>query len=102
MGDLVAGASAGGVSRVRTPGDTHLVGLREYSDAKYVALRAFEADPGARDLECRLIALYWKLGARSAAEAQYAHYASQERADGVDPPSFREIREDLLGTLNTP
>ena len=74
---------------------TQLVQAGEYSDAKYVALRAFEADPEARDMERRLIALYWKLGARSAAEAQYTHYASQERSDGLEPASFHEVQDDL-------
>ena len=68
-----------------------LAGNGVLADARDIALRAIEADPDARDLEQLLIVLYWKLGARSAATAQYAHFASQERADGLDPPSMHDI-----------
>ena len=61
------------------------------ADARDVALSAFEADPEARDIELELISLYWRLGARSAARAQYAHLAAQERSDGLEPTPFEEI-----------
>ncbi|MGI8928123.1 MAG: hypothetical protein ACR2H0_01475 [Candidatus Limnocylindrales bacterium] len=73
-----------------------LIGIRAFADARDVALRAFEADPEARDMEKSLIALYWRLGARSAASAQYTHFASQERADGLEPQSLTELCAEEL------
>jgi len=67
-----------------------------FPDARDVALRAFEADPEARDLEKTLIALYWRLGARSAASAQYAHFAAQERGDGLEPQSLQQLCAEEL------
>ena len=68
-----------------------------YADARDAALRALEADPDARDAELLLIGLYWRLGAESAAKAQYAHFATREREDGLEPPSLKEIAEHLAG-----
>lgn len=78
---------------------TALIHGEGYADARDVALRALEADPEARDLERKLIALYWRLGSRSAATAQYLHFAAQERADGVNPPSLTELCETELAPL---
>ncbi len=75
---------------------TALIHDEAFADARDVALRALEADPDARDLERKLIALYWRLGSRSAATAQYLHFAAQERADGADPPSMTELWETEL------
>jgi DNA-binding SARP family transcriptional activator len=67
------------------------------SDAQDVALKAFEIDPESRDLERKLIGLYWRRGVRSAARAQYAHFAARDRSDGLDPPTLESIAEgDLL------
>jgi DNA-binding SARP family transcriptional activator len=65
--------------------------LGRAGDARDVALIAFEADPEARDVEIELIKLYWELGARSAARAQYDHFAYQERADGLEPVKFEQL-----------
>lgn len=73
-----------------------LIGAGAFVDARDAALRAFEADPEARELERTLIALYWRLGARSAASAQYAHFAAQERADGVEPLLLSDLCEEEL------
>jgi DNA-binding SARP family transcriptional activator len=62
-----------------------------FEDARDVALRALEVEPDARDVERKLVATYWQLGSRAAAAAQYAHYAAEERADGVDPPSLEAL-----------
>jgi DNA-binding SARP family transcriptional activator len=69
-----------------------------YAEARDAALHALEADPDARDVEVLLIALYWKLGARSAAKAQYAHYERRERDDGLEPPTFDTIVNEPLST----
>jgi DNA-binding SARP family transcriptional activator len=61
------------------------------ADAQDVALKAFEVDPESRDLERKLIGLYWRRGVRSAARAQYAHFAARDRADGLSPPSLESI-----------
>jgi DNA-binding SARP family transcriptional activator len=74
-----------------------LIGAGAFADARDVALRAFEADPEARELERTLIALYWRLGARSAANAQYNHFAAQERADGFEPVTLSDLCQEELG-----
>jgi two-component SAPR family response regulator len=56
-----------------------------------VCLRVLSVDPHADDIERSLVWLYWRSGARSAAETQYAHYASEERRDGLMATSFSEI-----------
>jgi ATP/maltotriose-dependent transcriptional regulator MalT/DNA-binding SARP family transcriptional activator len=56
-----------------------------------VCLRVLAVDPEARDMERALLWIYWRLGARSAAETQYTHYAAVERDDGLTPPSLSEI-----------
>ena len=63
----------------------------DIAGARDVAVKAFEGDPEARDIERTLIGLYWRLGARSASSAQYQHFASQERADGLDPPTLEGV-----------
>ena len=73
-----------------------LVQQAMYADAKDVALRALEIEPDARDVEMKLIALYWRLGSRAAASAQYAHFAARERADGLISPALTEICETEL------
>lgn len=66
------------------------------SDAQDVALKAFEIDPESRDLERKLIGLYWRRGVKSAARAQYAHFAAKDRADGLVPPTLKAIAESNL------
>jgi DNA-binding SARP family transcriptional activator len=61
------------------------------TEARDVAVQVLDVDPDATEIEAKLIRLYWQLGARSAAAAQYAHLESQSRADGIDPPSFTEL-----------
>lgn len=56
-----------------------------------VCLRVLSVDPDARDIERALLWLYWNVGAKSAAERQYTHYAAAERADGGAPPSLAAI-----------
>ena len=56
-----------------------------------VALKVLGLDPGADDIERKLIWLYWHVGARSAAEAHYLRLAAQEREDGLDAPTLTEI-----------
>jgi DNA-binding SARP family transcriptional activator len=68
--------------------------LIEHSDlrgARDVALVALATDPSAADLERALIWTYARMGAASAALAQYQHLATRERADGLDPPTFEEL-----------
>ena len=73
-----------------------LLQQQRFADARDVALRALEAEPEARDVERKLVAIYWKLGSRAAAAAQYEHFASQERNDGVEPPSLDELCEEEI------
>jgi two-component SAPR family response regulator len=74
--------------------------IRQLSDAGEllmacdVALRALAIDPSADDIERALIWLYWRSGAKSAAETQYSHFAAQQRAEGWDATSLREIVQE--------
>jgi ATP/maltotriose-dependent transcriptional regulator MalT/DNA-binding SARP family transcriptional activator len=56
-----------------------------------VCQRVLNVDPDARDLEMALVWTYARLGARSAAETQYAHFAAAERDDGIQPPSLASL-----------
>jgi DNA-binding SARP family transcriptional activator len=56
-----------------------------------VCLRVLSVDPDAADIERCLIWLYWRSGATSAAETQYAHFAGRERRDGLTATSLAEI-----------
>jgi DNA-binding SARP family transcriptional activator len=59
--------------------------------ARDVAIALLDVDPTATDIERRLIWLYWRLGATSAARAQYEHLARGEQADGLDPTPLEDI-----------
>jgi len=59
--------------------------------ARDVAIALIDVDPTASDIERRLIWLYWRLGATSAAQAQYEHLARRDEADGVEPTPLAEI-----------
>jgi DNA-binding SARP family transcriptional activator len=65
----------------------------DLSEARDIASHVLDIDSTAREIEQRLIGIYWKLGARSAALSQYAHLVAADRADGLEPPSI----EDLTG-----
>lgn len=69
----------------------HFVKHGDYRPACDVALRVLSVDPTADDIEQRLIWLYWRSGARSAAEAHYNALAARERADGFDPVPLRDL-----------
>jgi len=64
------------------------------ASARDVAAHVVETDPDAREIERRLIGLYWRLGARSAAAAQFEHLVALDEADGLDPPTLGEITGD--------
>lgn len=66
----------------------------EHGMACEVALSVLGIDPGAHEIERKLIGLYWKLGHRSAAETQFAHLGAQERADGLVASRFRDLVSD--------
>jgi DNA-binding SARP family transcriptional activator/tetratricopeptide (TPR) repeat protein len=75
-----------------------LIDDAELGKARDAAIAAFEVDPSALDVEVKLIWIYWHLGARSAAAAQYRHFASEEAADGLDPPTLTA----LVGGIRPP
>jgi len=57
-----------------------------------ISLRfALQRDPSAADLERKLVWLYWHVGARSAALAQYEHLATLDRTDGLDPDPIEAL-----------
>jgi NADPH-dependent F420 reductase len=56
-----------------------------------VASTALRVDPTASDIEERLIWLYARLGATSAAASQYVHFEARCRADGVEPPTLADL-----------
>jgi hypothetical protein len=57
-----------------------------------------EIDPSAREIELKLVRIYWSLGAVSAAEAQFNHLVTQDHSDGLEPPQF----EDVVSGSNDP
>jgi DNA-binding SARP family transcriptional activator/thioredoxin-like negative regulator of GroEL len=59
--------------------------------ARDVAVYCLEIEPDNADVERRLVWLYWHLGARAAATAQYDHLAHGERADGLEPDSLQAV-----------
>jgi DNA-binding SARP family transcriptional activator len=63
----------------------------EYQAGVEVAEHALRADPTAADIERKLIWLYWHIGARSAAVAQYEHMVAAHAADGLDAPELAEL-----------
>ena len=75
--------AAGTMDQLESSGDL--------SDARDIASHVLEVDSSAREIEQRLVRIYWRLGARSAASAQYDHLASLDRADGLEPPSLRDV-----------
>ena len=63
----------------------------DLSSARDVAVCCLELEPDDSDLEGRLVWLYWHLGARAAAAAQYEHLAGRERLDGVHVTPLQAI-----------
>jgi len=63
----------------------------DYRSATDLALRVLAVDPAALDVERDLVWLYWRLGAKSAAEAQYRHLRAQESADDVATDPLSEL-----------
>lgn len=68
-----------------------LEGSGDLSEARDVASHVLDIDSAAREIEQRLIRIYWRLGARSAALSQYAHLVSVDRADGLESPSIADL-----------
>ncbi len=63
----------------------------DLSEARDIASHVLDIDSTAREIEQRLVRIYWKLGARSAALSQYAHLVAADRADGLEPPPIEEL-----------
>lgn len=63
----------------------------DHSTARLVAAHALQVDDTAADVERRLVWLYARLGLTSAAKSQYAHLASLEMTDGLEPAPFDEV-----------
>jgi len=64
--------------------------------ARDAALSVLDQDPSATEVERRLVWLYQKLGAHSAALTQFEHLTSLERADGLDPSSFDDVTRSAI------
>jgi DNA-binding SARP family transcriptional activator len=63
----------------------------ELSEARDCASHVLDVDSTAREIEQRLIRIYWRLGARSAATSQFEHLVASDNADGLEPPSIEEL-----------
>lgn len=63
----------------------------DFSEARDIASHVLDIDSTAREIEQRLVRIYWRLGARSAGLSQYAHLVAVDRADGLEPPSIEEL-----------
>jgi DNA-binding SARP family transcriptional activator len=59
--------------------------------ARELAVALLDIDPGASEIERRLISLLWSTGASSAARAQYEHLVRMEARDGLESESFAMI-----------
>jgi DNA-binding SARP family transcriptional activator len=70
---------------------TRLIRAGEFEDARGVAVIALEADETASDLERILVWLQWRLGAKSAAKAQYDHLVRRDQLDGLEPVPLLEL-----------
>jgi DNA-binding SARP family transcriptional activator len=71
---------------------TQFEGADRYEEAAVVARRCLEVDPTADQVELRLLRLYRRVGAHSAAAEQYGHYATMLRDElGVEPPDLEDI-----------
>ena len=70
-----------------------MVKAGEYDDARSVVLLALEVDDAAFDLERVLIWLHWRLGARSAARAQFDHLKRVDELDGLESVGFNDLVE---------
>jgi DNA-binding SARP family transcriptional activator len=68
-----------------------LIRRKRFAVARDIAAKALAIDPEAREIEESLIYLYERLGAHSAALAQYDHLAARDRAEGNDPPSLTDL-----------
>jgi DNA-binding SARP family transcriptional activator len=79
---------------------TRMVRTGELEGARTVAMLALEVDDTAIDLERLLVWLQWRIGARSAAKAQYEHVVRVDQLEGLDPVPFLELVEGQppLGT----
>lgn len=77
--------------QVATNGVTELIRSSDLSAARDLVLDSLSRDPEALELERKLVWLYWRMGSRSAAEAQFAHLTAMERADGLEPTSFDSV-----------
>ena len=67
------------------------IGFGDLTSARDVAVTALDVDGDQLDLERRLVWLYWHLGARSAAAAQYDHFAARQREDGLEAEPLAEL-----------
>lgn len=65
-------------------------------EARDAALLALTHDPDAREIEQKLVWLYWHEGARSSAQAQFQHLTAVERADGLDPSRLEDLTGDQM------
>jgi DNA-binding SARP family transcriptional activator len=73
-----------------------LVTAFEFAPARDIASHVLQVDPGATDVERRLVWLYAKLGRMSAARAQYGHLAVVEAADGFKTPTFDRLVDGTI------
>jgi DNA-binding SARP family transcriptional activator len=68
-----------------------LIEVGNLGGARDIATKALRVDPTATDIEQSLIWLYSRLGATSAASAQYQHLVARYRADGLEPPTLAQL-----------
>ena len=69
---------------------------RDFGAARDLALLVLERDPGAIDIERKLVWIYWHSGSESAATAQHEHLARADARDGLEITSLAEIVQGEL------
>jgi two-component SAPR family response regulator len=64
--------------------------------ARDLALLGLDRDPGALDIERKLVWILWHMGSRSAAAAHYDHLVHADERDGIDATTLEETVEGEL------
>ncbi len=78
---------------IATSSISRMIRTRDLEGARSIALLALEVDDTPSDIERALIWLHWRLGARSAARAQFEHLMRIDERDGLQPEPLSDLVE---------
>jgi hypothetical protein len=77
---------------------SYAVDVGDLAAGRDIAVHVLDVDPDSPELEEKLIWLYWHMGARAAAAAQYQHLSVRQVADGTEPTGLDSIVSALKPT----